>query len=89
MSLGLAEYSYSRVLVCEIYSTQLILIMTSLERRTRLALTLSFLAGRATQYAKVSTSGPGPLAIGLIKYWLGRAIWGLTVRRRGAPLPTR
>ena len=30
MSLGLAEYSYSRVLVCEIYSTQLIIIMTSL-----------------------------------------------------------
>ena len=30
MSFGLAVYSYSRVLVCEIYSTQLILIMTSL-----------------------------------------------------------
>jgi len=40
MSLGLAEYSYSRVLVCEIYSTQLILIMTSLggERGPRPAL---------------------------------------------------
>ena len=35
MSLGLAEYSYSRVLVCEIYSTQLILIMTSLDVAVR------------------------------------------------------
>ena len=36
---------------------------------------------------KVCTSGPGPLAIGLSKSWLGRAIWGLTVRRRALPCP--
>ena len=36
---------------------------------------------------KASTSGLGPFAIGLSKSWLGRAIWGLTVRGRALPCP--
>ena len=42
---------------------------------------------RCVPHIKVCTSGPGPLAIGLSKSWLGRAIWGLTVRRRALPCP--
>ena len=48
MSLGLAEYSYSRVLVCEIYSTQLILIMTSLGHRNVPAMAGTFQPGAGT-----------------------------------------
>ena len=47
----------------------------------------SFLAGSYPMLIKVLTSGPGPWAIGLSKSWLGRAIWGLTVRRRALPCP--